>query len=96
MKLLKTKLSLLVAVLALTSFATSAALVREVSQQKEFEHAARMQTLSVIAIQNDNYELACRAQREAVVALSNAHAKGADIYGQSVLNVKEFCQKAGV
>ena len=96
MKLLKTKLSLLVAILALTSFAATAALVRENAQHKEFERAVRMETLSVVAVKNKDYELACKAQREAVNALANAKAKGADIYGQSVLNVKEFCQKAGV
>ena len=96
MKYIKTKSTLLVAFLALTSFATSAALVREVSQQKEFERAARMEALSVIAVKNDDYATACKAQREAVVALANAKTKGADIYGQTVLNVKEFCQKSGV
>lgn len=96
MKLLKTKLSLLVAILALTSFAATAALVRENAQHKEFERAARMEALSVVAVKNGDYELACKAQREAVVALANAKTKGADIYGQSVMNVKEFCQKAGV
>ena len=96
MKYIKTKSTLLIAILALTSFAATAALVRENAQHKEFERAARMETLSLVAVKNKDYALACRAQREAVVALANAHAKGADIYGQSVMNVKEFCQKAGV
>lgn len=96
MKYIKTKSTLLIAVLALTSFATSAALVREVSQQKEFERAARMENLTVVAVKNKDYDLACKAQREAVVALANAKTKGADIYGQSVNNIQEFCQKSGV
>ncbi len=96
MKYLKTKSTLLVALLALTSFAATAALVRENAQHKEFERAARMETLSLVAVKNNDYELACKAQREAVVALANAKAKGADIYGQSIMNVKEFCSKAGV
>ena len=96
MKFIKTKTTLLVAVLALTSFAATAALVRENAQHKEFERAARMQTLSVVAVKNGNYELACRAQRDAVLSLERAHSYGPDIYGQSVLNVKEFCQRAGV
>ena len=96
MKYIKTKSTLLIAILALTSFAATAALVRENAQHKEFERAARMETLSLVAVKNKDYELACKAQREAVVALANAKAKGADIYGQSVMNVKEFCQKAGV
>ena len=96
MKYLKTKSTLLVALLALTSFAATAALVRENAQHKEFERAARMETLSLVAVKNGDYKLACKAQREAVVALANAKAKGADIYGQSIMNVKEFCQKAGV
>ena len=96
MKYIKNKSTLLIAILALTSFAATAALVRENAQHKEFERAARMETLSLVAVKNNDYELACKAQREAVVALANAKAKGADIYGQSVMNVKEFCQKAGV
>ena len=96
MKYIKTKSTLLVAILALTSFATSAALVREVSQQKEFERAARMENLTVVAVKNKDYNLACKAQREAINALANAKTKGADIYGQSVNNIKEFCGKAGV
>ena len=96
MKYIKTKSTLLVALLALTSFAATAALVRENAQHKEFERAARMEALSVVAVKNGDYELACRAQREAVKSLANAHTRGGDIYGQSVANVKEFCSKAGV
>ena len=96
MKLLKIKSTLLVAILALTSFAATAALLRENAQHKEFERAARMEALSVVAVKNGDYDLACKAQREAVNALANAHTKAGDIYGQSVANVKEFCQKAGV
>ena len=96
MKYLRTKSTLLVALLALTSFAATAALVRENAQHKEFERAVRMEALSVIAVKNDDYATACKAQREAIVALSNAKTKGADIYGQTVNNVKEFCQKSGV
>lgn len=96
MKYIKTKSTLLVAILALTSFAATAALVRENAQHKEFERAARMEALSIVAVKNGDYNLACKAQREAVNALASANAHGGDIYGQSVANVKEFCQKAGV
>jgi len=96
MKYLKTKSTLLVALLALTSFTATAALMRENAQHKDFERAARMQALSVIALENKDYATACRAQRDAVVSLERAHATGADIYGQSVNNVKEICQRAGV
>jgi hypothetical protein len=96
MKLLKTKSTLLVAILALTSFAATAALVRENAQHKDFERAARMQTLSVIALKNKDYATACRAQRDAIVSLERAHARGADIYSQGVSNVQEICSKAGV
>lgn len=94
MKYIKAKSSLLVALLALTSITTSAALVREVSQHKEFERAARMENLTVVAVKNKDYDLACKAQREAITALANAKTKGGDIYGQSVNNIKEFCQRA--
>jgi hypothetical protein len=55
-----------------------------------------MSALTVVAIDHKDYATACKAQRDAVISLANAKAKGADIYGQSVLNVKEICQKAGV
>ena len=96
MKYIKTKSTLLVALLALTSAAATAALVRENAQHKEFERAVRMENLSLVAVKNSDYELACKAQREAINALANAKTKGGDIYGQSIINVKEFCQKAGV
>lgn len=96
MKFLNTKSTLLVAVLALTSFAATAALMRENAQHKDFERAARMQTLSVIAIQHKDYATACRAQRDAMLSLARAHAHGADIYGQGSANVQEICSKAGV
>ena len=96
MKYTKTKSTLLIALLALTSFAATAALVRENIQHKEFERAVRMETLSVIALNNGDYKLACKAQRDAVLSLERANTKGADIYGQSVANIKGICDKAGV
>ena len=96
MKYIKTKSTLLVAILALTSAAATAALVRENAQHKDFERAARMQTLSVIALENKDYATACRAQRDAIISLERANTKGADIYSQGVMNVKEICQRAGV
>lgn len=96
MKYIKTKSTLLIAILALTSFAATAALVRENTQHKEFERAARMETLSVIALKNGDYELACKAQRDAILALERANTKGVDIYAQGVNNVKDICQRAGV
>jgi hypothetical protein len=96
MKYLKTKSTLLVALLALTSFAATAALVRENIQHKEFERAARMETLSVIALKNGDYSLACKAQRDAVLSLERANTQSYDIYSQSVANIKDICAKAGV
>ena len=96
MKYIKTKSTLLVALLALTSAAATAALVRENAQHKEFERAVRMENLSLVAVKNSDYELACKAQREAINALARAKTQGGDIYGQTIINVKEFCQKAGV
>lgn len=96
MKYIKTKSTLLVALLALTSFAATAALVRENAQHREFEHAARMSALSVVAVKNSDYALACRAEREAVVALGKANTKSGDVYSQSLNNIKEFCTKAGI
>jgi len=96
MKYIKTKSTLLVALLALTSAAATAALVRENAQHKEFERAVRMEALSVVAVKNGDYDLACKAQREAINSFARASSKGGDIYSQSLNNAKEFCSKAGV
>ena len=95
MKYLKTKSTLLVAILALTSAAATAALVRESAERKDFERAIRMSNLSLIAVQNGDYALACRAQRDVADAIVQAHVKGTDIYGVTAEHNKEFCIRAG-
>jgi hypothetical protein len=95
MKLLKSKVSLLVGALALTSVAAAAALVSEKSHQKDVERAVRMQILSVVALENNDYATLCQAQRDTAIALEKAHVRGADIHGRMIVNIQEYCNQAG-
>jgi hypothetical protein len=83
-----------VAILATT--VASATLITSNKQSKEFERAARLENLSMIAVKNGDFALACRAQRQVADALVKAHAKGGDLYGEVSKNNQEFCTKAGV
>ena len=84
------------AVAILATSVASATLISSNKQSKEFERATRLQNLSVVAVKNKDYALACRAQRQVADALVKAHAKGADIYTEVSKNNQEFCQRAGV
>lgn len=63
--------------------------------QVAMERAIRMSNLSLIAVQNGDYALACRAQRDVADAIVQAHVKGTDIYGVTAEHNKEFCIRAG-
>lgn len=86
----------LVAITSITSIAASTAFVQETSQHAELERALRLSNLSVIAVRNGDYALACRAQRELADAVVKAHAVGPDLYTVASQYNKEFCQRAGV
>jgi hypothetical protein len=90
----KTVIALSAIALAATTVA-SAALITSHNTSIEFERAARLENLSVIAVKNGDFALACRAQRQVADALVKAHANGADIYGEVAKNSQEFCSKAG-
>ena len=94
MKLFKTKASIVIAVLTLTSFVATAAFVNEVSQTKQLERAVRMSNISILAINNDNYDLACKAQREVADAIVDANAQGIDLYSSASQFNRDFCFKA--
>ena len=91
------KLVIVSAALAiLATTVASATLITSNKQSKEFERAARLQNLSVTAVRNGDFALACKAQRQVADALVKAHTKGADIYTEVSDNNREFCQRAGV
>jgi len=92
----KTKITIVAGILAVTSLATSAALLQETNSHKEFERAVRLQNLSVVAVKNGDYAMACRAQRQVADALVKANTRGGDIYNSVSQYNLEFCQRAGV
>ena len=91
----KTVIALSAIALVATTVA-SAALITSSNKSKEFERVTRLENLSVIAVKNGDFALACRAQRQVADALVKAHAKGGDLYGEVSKNNQEFCQRSGV
>jgi len=56
---------------------------------EQLEKALRLQTLTTQAVRQDNYELACKAQKEATTATHNANVK--DVASQSDMQFAEIC-----
>ena len=56
---------------------------------EELERALRLQTLTTQAVRQDNYDLACKAQKEATTATHNANVK--DVASQSDMQFAEIC-----
>ena len=84
-------------VLAATSVTVAAAtFVTSNSKQAELERATRMENLSVVAVKNGNYELACRAQIQVVDALTKIQVKGEDLVGSAVEQKEDLCRKASI
>ena len=55
----------------------------------ELEKALRLQTLTTQAVRQDNYDLACKAQKEATTATHNANVR--DVNGISDMQFAEIC-----
>ena len=64
--------------------------------QVELERAARMENLSVLAVKNGNYDLACKAQLQVVDALRKVQLRGQDLVGSAVAQKDDICQKAQI
>ena len=86
--------SVILAVASIT--VASATYLTSNSNQVELERAARMENLSVLAVKNGNYDLACKAQLQVVDALSKARLQGQDLVGSAVAQKNDLCQKAHV
>jgi hypothetical protein len=59
-----------------------------------YDKQTRLQNLSVVAVKNKDFDLACKAQIGVVDALAKAHVKGHDLVGTATQNKKELCVKA--
>ena len=84
------------AIAAIAATVASATIILSSEKQVQLERATRLSTLSVTAVKNGDYELACKAQREVVNALYLAQVKGQDLIGTADQQRVEFCQKAHV
>ena len=84
------------AIAAVAATVASATIILSSEKQVQLERAARLETLSVTAVKNGDYELACKAQREVVNALYLARVKGKDLVGTADTQREEFCRKAQV
>ena len=56
---------------------------------EQLEKALRLQTLTTQAVRQDNYDLACKAQKEATTATHQADVR--DIVGVSDMQFAEIC-----
>jgi len=59
----------------------------------ELERAARLQNLTIIAVKNNDYNLACKAQNEAEDALMKANTKTPDLIGMLYESSHDLCKR---
>lgn len=80
----------LIGVIAIAGFIYSA----KADKNYELERAVRLQTLSNIALNNGNYDLACRAQQEVTDSVVRAGVR--DVIEQVDIVESEICSNAWV
>jgi Na+-translocating ferredoxin:NAD+ oxidoreductase RnfG subunit len=61
---------------------------------KELEAVSRLQNLTLIAIGNKDYALACKSQTEAEEYLGKVHSKAEDLLGMIHKSNQELCNRA--
>ena len=79
---------------AVATTIASAAIILKSENQTQFERATRLQNLSVVAVKNGDYALACKAQREVADALAHVKVKGQDLRGSVNASKEALCSKA--
>ena len=90
-----TKVTIAVALIGLV--ATAAVAFKYVGARvkiKELEAVSRLQNLTLIAIGNKDYVLACKSQTEAEQYLGKVHSKAEDLLGMIHKSNQELCNKA--
>jgi Na+-translocating ferredoxin:NAD+ oxidoreductase RnfG subunit len=90
------RLSLIIvsAVAAISTTVAASTFIQSNEKLHELERAARLQNLSVIAVKNNDFALACKAQTEAEKALSQANLRSEDVVGMVNKSSGELCSKA--
>jgi Na+-translocating ferredoxin:NAD+ oxidoreductase RnfG subunit len=90
-----TKVTIAVALIGLV--ATAAVSFKYVGSRvkiKELEAVSRLQNLTIIAIGNKDFVLACKSQTEAEEYLGKVHSKAEDLLGMIHKSNQELCEKA--
>jgi Na+-translocating ferredoxin:NAD+ oxidoreductase RnfG subunit len=90
-----TKVTIAVALIGLV--ATAAVAFKYVGARikiKELEAVSRLQNLTLIAIVNKDYVLACKSQTEAEEYLGKVNSKSEDLFGMIHKSNQELCNKA--
>jgi len=84
------------AVAALSTSVAASTYVQSNEKLHELERAVRLQNLSDIAVRNNDFTLACKAQTEAEKALSQANLRSQDVVGMVDKSRVELCSKATI
>ena len=84
----------LAAIAAISATVASANYIVGKSKIQELERAARLQNLAVIAVKNNDYSLACKAQTEAENAIKKSNTKARDVVGMLYQSSNDLCNKA--
>ena len=84
----------LAAIAAISATVASANYIVGKSKIQELERAARLQNLAVIAVKNNDYSLACKAQNEAENAIKKSNTKARDVVGMLYQSSNDLCNKA--
>jgi len=92
-----TKVTIAVALIGLV--ATAAVAYKYVGARlkiKELEAVSRLQNLTLIAIENKDFVLACKSQTEAEQYLGKVHSKAEDLLGMIHKSNQDLCNNAGI
>jgi Na+-translocating ferredoxin:NAD+ oxidoreductase RnfG subunit len=87
-------LIIVAAVAAISTTVAASTFIQSNEKLHELERAARLQNLSVIAVNNKDYALACKSQTEAEKALFRANLRSDDVLGMLDKSSSDLCSKA--
>ena len=92
-KSVRLSLIIVAAVAAISTTVAASTFIQSNEKLHELERAARLQNLSVIAVKNNDFALACKAQAEAEKALIQANLHSEDVVGMLDKSRSELCSK---
>ena len=93
-KSVRLSLIIVAAVAAISTTVAASTFVQSNEKLHELERAVRLQNLSDIAVRNNDFALACKAQTEAEKALLQANLRSEDVVGMVDKSRVELCSKA--